>query len=173
MSHELATANKILEMHLSSAEFDAAVARNKLLHDCKTKGFKRLQALGWHAGGVDIKEKPKVVRMDPYEFATMGANLVNARKITIAAWADQCGRNPGDLRYYCNKFGIELVRKTIATDEREKIYVKARQMINRYGNRLNVAAQRCGVSATFLHDLFKSKGRVYNSKTIKIERIKK
>ena len=164
---------RLMDAQITDKQFDAAVARNKLLHDCKTKGFKRLKSLGRFAGGIEVKEPPKTIQMDPFEFASMGAKLVNEGKMSIKSWAEQCGRNAWHLRYYCDKYGIELKRKAIPADERERIYVKARQLINRYGNRLNVTAQRCGVSATFLHDIFRSKGRVYNAKTIRIERIKK
>ena len=163
----------LLEAQMTSAEFDAAVRRNKLLHDCKTKGFKRLQTLGPHAGGVGIKPKQKTVRMDAFEFATMGAKLVNSGQSSIQAWADQAGRNPGDLRYYCNKFGIELVYKSPPNINRDKVYLKLRQAVNRDGRRLKDAARRAGVSPTFVRTLLKERGRFYNAKTVKIERIKK
>jgi hypothetical protein len=159
-----------MDAQITDKEFDESVARNKLLHDCKTKGFKRLQSLGPYAGGVGIKPKPKVVRVEAYEFANMGAKLVNEGKITISAWAEQCGRNPGDLRYYCNKFGIELNRKMNTERDHDKIYVKARQMINRDGRRLKYVAERCGCSTTLLTTIFKNRGRVYNPKTVKIEK---
>jgi len=160
----------IMDAQMTDEEFDAAIARNKLLHDCKTKGFRRLQTLGPHAGGVGIKPKAQIVRVDAFEFANMGAKLVNEGKTTITAWANQCGRNPGDLRYYCDKFGIELVRKMNPDIDHDKIYEKARRLINSNGIRMNPTALRCGVSVTFLRTLFHSRGRVYNQKTIKLEK---
>ncbi len=156
---------------MTEEEFDAAVRRNKLLHDCKTKGFRRLQTLGPHAGGIGIKPKKKTIRMDAFEFATMGAKLVNSGQSSIQAWADQAGRNPGDLRYYCNKFGIELVYKIPRHIDRDKVYLKLRQAINRDGRRMKDAAKRAGVSPTFVRTLLKERGRVYNPTTVKIEKV--
>ena len=157
---------------MTEEEFDAAVRRNKLLHDCKVKGFKHLERLGVLAGGVKQKKKPKTVRMDAFEFATMGAKLVNSGQSSIQKWADQAGRNPGDLRYYCNKFGIELVYKIPRHIDRDKVYLKLRQAINRDGRRMKDAAKRAGVSPTFVRTLLKERGRFYNATTVKIEKVK-
>ena len=173
MAETAATICALMDAQITDKEFDRGIERNKLLHDCKTKGFKHLQKLGPLDGGVGIKVKPEVIRMNGYDFARVGAKLVNEGNVTITKWAEQCGRNPGDLRYYCDKYGIELVRKLNPNIDHEKIYIQARQMINRDGRRMKDAARRCGVSVTFLRNLFESKRRVYNPKTIKVEKAKK
>ena len=173
LTGETATAVcNLMDAQMTSEEFDAAVARNKLLHDCKTKGFKHLQKLGPLDGGVGLKKKPDVIRMNGYDFARVGAKLINEGQTTKAEWARKCGRNAGDLRYYCDKYGIELVRKLNQPIDHEKVYIKARQMINRDGRRMKDTAYRCGVSTTFLRNLFQSKGRAYNATTIKVEKVK-
>jgi len=49
----------LMEAQMTSEEFDASIKRNKLLHDCKTKGFKHLMKLGYDFGGISKRAANK------------------------------------------------------------------------------------------------------------------
>ena len=59
MAETSATICALMDSQITEEEFDRGIERNKLLHDCKTKGFKHLQKLGPLDGGVGIKVKPE------------------------------------------------------------------------------------------------------------------
>lgn len=165
--------NALMESQISSQEFDDAVAKNKLLHDCKQKGFSKLLSLGHQSGGISKMKRKRVVLLSDIEFATMGAAEVNAGKTSIGGFAKAHGRNPSDLRYYCEKFGIDLVRKKKRdTLDHDKLYAKARQLINVDGLKLATAVKKCGCSVTLMRKIFTARKRVYNKRTNKLEVMK-
>ena len=173
MSHELAIANQLLDSKITDAEFDKAVERHKLLHDCKTKGFSRLKALGRLEGGIDIPVKKAVREHTTLEFATEAARMVNDG-MTMTAACDLFGRNHGDLKYYCDKFGIEYKSKFAKRQwDYDATYKRILHYINRQGYRLKDAAKKIDCTPKLVMDILKSKGRTYNAQAIRIERIKK
>ena len=98
---------KYLDSQITDAEWERNRSRHKLLHDCKTKGFARLAVLGRFKGGISIK-KTAVRNRTHREFAEQAAELVNDEGYSLTKASDLFGRNPGDLRYHCRQFGIEL-----------------------------------------------------------------
>ena len=163
----------LMDAQVSDKEFDESVKRNRLLHECKTKGFSHLEALGSKFGGISKpKDDEPKIRVSDFEFANMGAQMVNSGKMTISEWTSQCGRGCGDLRYYCDKYEIYLVRKRNTPVDRKDIYQKARRMINQSGYRLEKTARRLQCSRTLLRNILKEHGKVYNPKAIKLEKIK-
>jgi hypothetical protein len=172
MSHELATASAILDSHITSAQFDAAVAHNRFLHDCKTKGFKRLQAIGRFGGGIELKEKTTAPEHTPLEFAQQAADMVNNHGASITKACEKFGRNPGDLRYYCNKFGVKLNRK-MRTWDYDATFPIILKLINSQGCRMKDASRKLECSPKLMLDILASKGYKYDAKTVKIRKIKK
>jgi hypothetical protein len=160
----------LMEAQMTSAEFDAAIARNKLLHDCETKGFKHLKSMGANFGGITLKKRKSSLGMSGSEFAAMGAKLVNSGKSTITEWAEKCGRNAGDLRYYCDKYGIELARKrgTYRRCDYETVFPSAKKLINDDGMTLKHAAEALSTSTCRLRYAFKAKGYAYDAKARKV-----
>ena len=160
----------LMEAQMTSAEFDGIIKRNKLLHDCKNKGFKHLKAMGANFGGITLKKRKSSLGMSGYEFAMMGAKLVNSGKSTITEWAEKCGRNAGDLRYYCDKYKIELVRKhgSYRRCDYETIFPAAKKLINEEGMTLKYAAEALSASTCRLRYAFKAKGHAYDAKARKV-----
>ena len=162
-----------MDSQITSKEFDEAIARNKFLHECKRKGFKQLQSLGHLSGGIKLSESKPAPAHDPIDFAKDGAERVNNGE-SIKTVCSEYGRNAGDLRYYCGKFGI-YIKPTRArrTWDYDKTYVKVRRLINGQGYRLKDVARKLGCSTRLVVTVIESKGCKYNAKEIKIERIKK
>ncbi len=163
-----ATMCALLDAQMTSKEFDDAVARNKLLHDCKTKGFADLERLGL-IENVKRREKPNYTHL---EFAQMGAKMVNEQGRSIKDVCDQFGRNNADLRHFCNKFGIALKKRQKRWDY-DEAFPKIQRMVNRYGYRLGDVARKLDTSACVLLRILRSKGYKYNAQTIKIRKVKK
>lgn len=107
MSYLTAIPNKMLDAQITDAEWNRQRIQAKFMHDCGTKGFKRLKQLGRFHGGIDVKVKSAAPQHTALEFAEGAAAMVN-EGMTISRACEKFGRNPGDLRYYCGKFGIEL-----------------------------------------------------------------
>jgi len=163
----------LLDSKMTDAEWERNRQRAKFLRDCKTKGFKRLASLGRFKGGIDLAKAKAVQDHTPIEFATEAARMVN-EGMTITAACEKFGRNPGDLKYYCEKFGIKYRSiKAKRQWDYDATYIKIRRMVNEKGYRLKDAANRLDASPKVLKDILKSKGRTYNAKSIKIERAKK
>ena len=152
-------------------EWDRERKRAKLLHDCKTKGFARLARLGASHGGIEISEKESAPEHTTLEFATEAAALVNDQGYSISRACERFGRNAVDLRYYCNKFGIELHRK-MRTWDYDATFPKIMRLINRQGYRMKDAAKKLKATPGVLNNILKSKGYKYNAKTVKIRKIK-
>ena len=157
-----------MDAQITSKEFDDAIARNKLLHDCKTKGFKELESLGL----IKQVEKKAAPNYSPLEFAQLASKMVN-NGMTITAATAEFGRNPGDLKYYCNKFGLEY-KATLSKRQwdYDATYKRIYHFINRKGYRVKDVAKKLECSSKLIMDIIGSKGRRYNAKTIKIERVK-
>ena len=163
----------LMDAQITDKEFNEGIARNKILHDCKTKGFPDLERRGLIRK--PAKKEVKVITLSNEDFATMGAAAVNAGKTSIAAFCRQHGRNNADLRYYCDKFGIDLVRKIKRENKHDhgKIYRAARRLINQQGYRLSNAAKKLKVSPTFIITVLRENKCTYNAKTVKVEKVKK
>jgi len=160
--------NALMDAQITDKEFDEQIAKNKLLHDCKTKGFKDLEAMGL----IRQVAKKAAPNYSPLEFAQLASKMVNNGMSVTAACAE-FGRNAGDLRHYCNKFGIEYKsRFTKRQWDYDKTYVKIRRLINEKGYRLKDAARKLDAAPALLVRIIKTKGRKYNAATVKIERIK-
>lgn len=165
--------NALMDAQITDAEFDEAIARNKFLHECKTKGFKRLQSMGFLSGGIKLSESKPAPQHDPIDFARDGAERVNNGE-TIRSVCAEYGRNAGDLRYFCSKFGIQIKpTRAKRTWDYDKTYLKIRRMINGKGYRLKDVARKLECSTRLVVTVIESKGCKYNAKEIKIERIKK
>lgn len=167
-----ATMCALMDAQITDAEWEAQRQRNKLLHDCRTKGFARLAMLGQFKGGIKISAKKAARDHTPLEFATIGARLVNDENWTRTKVCKKFGRNVADLRYYCDKFGIDLDRNKRTWDY-DATYRRIYHFINREGFRMKDAASKIGCSPKVILDILKAKGRKYNAKTVKIEKIKK
>ena len=160
--------NALMDAQITDKEFDEQIAKNKLLHDCKTKGFKDLESMGL----IRQVTKKAAPNFSPLEFAQLASKMVN-NGMSITAASAEFGRNAGDLRHYCNKFGIEYKsRFTKRQWDYDKTYVKIRRLINEQGYRLKDAARKLDAAPALLMRIIKIKGRKYNAATIKIERIK-
>ncbi len=164
------TALDLLDSQLTSAEFDAYRKRSKFLHDCKTKGFARLKKLGNLAGGIELSKTKSAPQHTPLEFATEAAALVNGG-MPITKACEKFGRNSGDLRYYCNKFGIKLDRANRTWDH-DAMFPKIRHLISRQGYRMKDAARKLDATPGVLAGILKTHGYEYDAKTIKIRKIK-
>ena len=171
--HELATANKILDAQITDAEFKRGIERNKILHDCKTKGFKNLQSMGHLSGGIRLsKMEPAAPEHTPLEFAQKGSQMVQEGK-SISQAAAAFGRNAGDLKYYCNKFGIHYESKFKKKQwDYDATYRRIRRFMNERGYNIKDTALKIKGSTPLVTNILASKGRFYNVKTKKIERIK-
>ena len=163
---------KYLDSQITDAEWEANRSRNKLLHDCKTKGFARLSRLGAFHGGIEISEKESAPEHTTLEFAKEAASLVNDQGWSIVRACEKFGRNPGDLRYYCDKFGVGLDRK-MRTWDHEAMFPKIRHLISRQGYRMKDAARELDATPGVLAGILKTHGYEYDAKTIKIRKIKK
>jgi len=162
----------LMDAQLTSAEFDAAIARNKLLYDCKKKGFKHLESIGHHCGGINQAKNKSKPNCSPLEFAKLATRLIQDG-MSLKEATERFGRNAGDLKYYCRKFGIEYKPKFKKKQwDYEKTYLKIRILINEKGYRLKDVAKKLDTSPKLITNIIKSKGRRYNAKKIKVERIK-
>ena len=172
IGEDAAAMNALMDAQITSKEFDESIARNKFLHECKTRGFKHLQSRGHLKGGIQLAEKKAAPNFSPLEFAQLASKMVN-NGMTITAATAEFGRNPGDLKYYCNKFGIEY-RATLTKRQwdYDATYKRIYHFINRQGYRLKETAAKLDCSPKLITDILGSKGRKYNAKTIKIEKVK-
>lgn len=171
--HELAIANQILDAQITDAAFKRGIERNKILHDCKTKGFKNLQSMGHLSGGIRLsKMKPAAPEHTPFEFAQKGSQMVREGK-SISQAAAAFGRNAGDLKYYCNKFGIHYESKFKKKQwDYDATYRRIRRLMNQQGYNIKATSLKIKGSTKLVTNIIASKGRFYNVKTKKIERIK-
>jgi hypothetical protein len=160
-----------LDAQWTDAEWERNRQHAKFLYDCKTKGFARLARLGASHGGIALSEKESAPEHTTFEFATEAAALVNDQGWTISKACEKFGRNAGDLRYYCEKFGIELNRQ-MRTWDYDATFPKIMQLINRKGYRMKDAAKQLKATPGVLNDILKSKGYKYNATTVKIRKIK-
>lgn len=164
----------LMDAQITDAEWEAQRKRNKLLHDCKTKGFDRLKKLGQFSGGIELSKNRSAAQHLPIEFATLGAKMVNEDGRTIKSVCDEFGREHADLRYYCNKFGIELEAKRSKRRswDYDATYTKIRRMVNEHGYRLSDVGKKLDASPALLMKIIKTKGRIYDAKKIKIRKQK-
>tara|TARA_R110002020_G_scaffold39826_1_gene117972 strand:+ start:101 stop:598 length:498 start_codon:yes stop_codon:yes gene_type:complete len=164
-----------MDAQMTSAEFDAEIARNRLLAECKQKGFARLATLGHFSGGIKLSKKKAAPDNTPEEFAQEASRLVNEGVMSISAAADKFGRNSADLRYYCNKFGLALgnKRKRRKTWDYDAMLPKIQRLINRKGLKLAHAAQKLECSTFIVTRIITAKGYKYDPKAIKIRKAKK
>lgn len=104
----------LMESQMTSAEFDAAIQRNKILHDCKTKGFKHLSSLGHKLGGISNKAKKKKMHQGK-QFQTpkddriakvRAVNKLRREGVIARSAAAQCGVCYSTYRLWSAHLGI-------------------------------------------------------------------
>ena len=160
-----------MDAQITDEEWEAQRKRNKLLHDCKTKGFARLNELGHLNGGIKIKKDKAAPNYSPLEFAQLASKMVN-EGMSLTKACSQFGRESGDLRHYCKKFGIQLNRKQREWDY-AATFPKLQRLVNRQGYRLKTAARKLNGSPALMMRVIESHGYKYDSKTVKIRKVKK
>jgi len=115
LTGEIATAVcDLMESQITSAEFDASIKRNKLLHDCKTKGFKHLMKLGHDFGGISKDAANKKMHAGKQFQTPKDERLAKVRAINklrreganARSAATQCGVPYQTYRHWSANLGI-------------------------------------------------------------------
>ena len=163
-----------MDAHITDKEFDKGIARNKLLHECKTKGFKRLERLGRFNGGfkkpvADTRPTPEAQS----EIAMKATELINEGGLTLAEVSRQMNCSAGSITYYCNKFGIRLGEVKRKVWDHAEVCAFARRRVNRRGYRLSEVARKLGATPPLVINALKSQGYKYDAQLIKIRKVKK
>lgn len=168
---------KKITPHLSSKQMREWIDQHNFLRDCKTKGFKRLQSMGRFRGGIQLCEsKPTQERtsdFDALDFAQKAAQMVRDGS-SITSAAAKFGRRAGELRYYCDKFKIECISQFgKGKVDYDETYKKLLYHVNRMGQNMSKTSRILNCTPQMISTILNSKGRKYNAKTKKIERITK
>ena len=147
--------------------------QSKLLRDCKRYGFKELESRGHLDGGIKLSKDKAAPKHTPIEFARLASKMVNDG-MRISEATGKFGRNPGDLRYYCLKFDIPLESKFKRKEwDHVATYRRIRRFLNERGYNIKGTAAKIKCSPKLITSIIAAKGRFYNIKTKKIERITK
>ncbi len=166
-------APKKLTPHLSDKQMREWLDQSKLLRDCKRYGFKRLESAGHLKGGIKLSKDKAAPDHTPLEFAQRASKMVNDG-MRISDAANEFSRNPSDLHYYCNKFGITLNSKFKRKEwDHVATYRRIRRFLNERGYNIKDTAAKIKCSPKLITNIIAAQGRFYNVKTKKIERIKK
>ena len=166
-------APKKLTPHLSDKQMREWLDQSKLLRDCKRYGFKRLESAGHLKGGIKLSKDKAAPKHTPLEFAQRASKMVNDG-MRISEAANEFGRSPSDLRYYCNKFGITLNWKFKRKEwDHVATYRRIRRFLNERGYNIKDTAAKIKCSPKLIKTIIAAQGRFYNVKNKKIERIKK
>ena len=166
------TTNKMTP-HLSAKQMREWLDQSKFLRECKTKGFKLLESRGHLKGGIKQSVQKSAPKHTPLEFAQLASKMVNdGMRISKATAA--FGRSPGDLRYYCDKFDIQCDPKFKRKEwDYNATYKRIQRHMNVRGLNIKQTSIKIGCSPKLITNILASKGRFYNIKTKKIERITK
>jgi len=173
--------NRLMDAQMTDAEFDAEVARSRFLHECKTKGFKRLEGLSSLGGGIthgigfgevikDVREQvgPKFNDDNRKEVAQRVADRVKAGE-PIGAVCKDIGVDQMSARKWAEKFAIDIPRlksKPLRISE-----YKRRQMIkmvNEDGYRLSDVAKKFGMTLNQMSHRIRAWGYKYDQQKIKL-----
>ena len=166
-------APKKLTPHLSDKQMREWLDQSKFLRECKTKGFKLLESRGHLKGGIKQSVDKAAPKHTPLEFAQLASKMVNDG-MRISEAANEFGRSPSDLRYYCNKFGITLNCKFKRKEwDHVATYRRIRRFLNERGYNIKNTAAKIKCSPKLITTIIAAQGRFYNVKTKKIEKIKK
>lgn len=162
---------KKLTPHLSDKQMREWLDQSKFLRECKTKGFKLLESRGHLKGGIKQSVDKAAPEHTPLEFAQRASNMVN-EGMRISEAANKFGRSPGDLRYYCDKFGITLESKFKRKEwDHDATYRRIRRFLNERGYNIKNTAAKIKCSPKLITNIIAAQGRFYNVKTKKIEKI--
>jgi len=156
----------LLDSSLTSKEVDYCLANYKLLHDCKTKGFKMLEKMGLIAMPAKPSARALLTKAESSKLAADAAKLM-ARGKTCQQVADKLGVKEWTLRHHIAKRRQGKPIKYI-----DKKLDEAIRLVNEDGYRFMESARMVGVSHKTLRYQMKKRGYQYNSKTVKMEAIK-
>ena len=166
------TTNKMTP-HLSDKQMREWLDQSKFLRECKTKGFKFLESKGHFKGGITQSVDLAAPEHTPLEFAQRASKMVNDG-MRISEATAVFGRSPGDLRYYCDKFDIQFESKFKRKEwDYNATYKRISRYMNTVGLNIKQTSIKLGCSPKLVTNILASKGRFYNIKTNKIERITK
>ena len=157
---------RLLDSSLTSKEVDHCIANRRLLHDCKTKGFKTLENMGLIVMPEKGASRVFLTKVEAAKIAADAAKLMSKGK-TYKESAEKLGVKESTLKHHVAKRRQGKPIKDIKKKIEEVI-----KLVNEDGYRFLEAARRAGVSHQSLRYQMKNRGYKYNCKAARVEAIK-
>ncbi len=156
----------LLDSSLTSKEVDHCLANHKLIHDCKTKGFKTLEKMGLIVMPEKGESRVFLTKVEARKIAADAAKLM-AKGKTLKESADKLGVKESTLKHHVARRRQGKPIKNINQKIAEVI-----KLVNEDGYRFLEAARRAGASHQSLRYQMQKRGYKYNFKTVRVEAIK-
>jgi hypothetical protein len=176
VAEEISNLGRLVEGHLSDAEYQEYRERLLFLKECKEKGFKRLEKIGPDMGGIDLTPDPNprkkqmqqmpdserkkelegiVARVEAGEALSAVCAELKIHLSTVYGWSKRFGIKIPSSRWY---LGEELQNEVI-------------DAINDKGMSLEKACREIGGSPQGIKSAIAKRGMCYNAKERKIEHV--
>lgn len=166
-----------LDAHETDAQFEDRKEKNRLLHLCKTKGFKHLEALGAKCGGIEKNADkkpatPKVKQRTREEWkeemrqrAIKTLKMYKEDGMTLSSIGKALGINPANLRRDWRRFNLDApaVKRSFDKD-------RLLDMVNNQGWSLYKACKSYGVHSTNVRRVMETAGWFYDGEQKKFYR---
>ena len=174
VAEEISNLGRMIEGHLTNAEYEEYRERLRFLKECKEKGFKRLEKLGTKMGGINLKpskapRKKQVQQMTNDQRLELLKEMVKRVKDgeTLAAICAEYEVHTSTVYGWAKRLGIEIPtsRFFLSYDLQQRVI----EGINEKGMSLDGACKKFGGSPQGIKDAIKKRGLTYNPKKRRIE----
>lgn len=159
---------RLVEGHLSDADYQEYRDRLHLLKECKQKGFKRLKALGLIEESKQSDRRVKYSENEKVSLVSETRSLIENDGMTVNSAAAKLNVSSSSLREWAKKQGIKLPKGSKVTlFEQEKII----DLVNNKGNGFRKTCILRGFSYDSVKYQLSKRGLRYNAKKRRIENV--
>lgn len=157
-----------LDAHETDAQFNDRKEKNRLLHLCKTKGFKHLEALGAQCGGIErnadkkpaapkVKQRTREEWREEMRLRAIKSLEMYNDGMTFTMIAKELGFNRANIRRDWERFNLDAPAIKRSFDK-EKVL----DMVNNKGLSLYKACKSYGVHVTNVKRAMETAGWLYD-----------